>query len=181
MDYQNNKVIETSERRTNWGNWRQRANSSYQYNRLRMGYISYKWRYAWLDERKYLRAYFYSRLFLYDQSPYSGLWVEVLTPKSYSQTFIRPLYGFGFSDYCYKNNIRNCFIAIWITHRFFVTLCIKRWKNEWKLQSFLLFQAVSRWRCLLKISWKTQMGQYSRLSALRQRTKGLPLQKRQDF
>lgn len=51
---------------------------------------------------------------------------KFLHRKSYLLTFIRPLYGFGFSDYCYKNNIRNCFMAIWLIHRFFVTLCINR-------------------------------------------------------
>lgn len=29
------------------------------------------------------------------------------TEKSYLQTLIRPLYGFGFSNYHYENNIRN--------------------------------------------------------------------------
>ena len=62
-----------------------------------------------------------------NQSPYLGLWVEVLTLKPYLQTFIRPLYGFGFSDYRYKNAIRNCFIAIWLIHRFFVTSNKNRW------------------------------------------------------
>lgn len=48
-----------------------------------------------------------------NQSQYLGLWVGFPTPKTNLQTFIRPLYGFGFSYYLYKNNIRSCLSDIW--------------------------------------------------------------------